>query len=366
LIWAAVSKVYDLSSVRLFGLLQSCYKNARSFLCFALFSHKTLKSPEITRSGFNATDGETNRRTLNLHARTLKSDSSQTDSKLFGGCILAAFFALNAFSFQAAAESSDLGFTSELYTQTMYRPDERADRPHGLFHETRLRASIGSSLLESVTLDLGSYFLGEWNEAGVSSAAFTNTAFSPFLGARWKNSWLLDSTTASITVQFEGRYREPVSDFARATGVQGWDPRTGAAIGVWHQVDTEFFHLPSVLFVDVYADLFYAPKYSSSPMSTAIARFGNRHALNLSWEESWKPFADLYVELFQQNATSIELGTRRTEGRAGFALGATRTSGSLQLRVYNGWPIASDASPGTLNRDQRPRTEALLVGGFSL
>lgn len=319
-----------------------------------------------TRPGLNATDGETNRRTLNLHARKLKSDSSQTGSKFFGRCFLATFFVVNALSFQTAAQAADLGFVSELYTQTMYRPDERADRPHGLFHETRLRASIGSHLLESVALDFGSYFLGEWNEAGVSSAAFTNTALSPFLGARWKNSWLFDATTASVTLQFEGRYREPVSDFARATGVQGWDPRTGAAVGIWRQIGTEFLNRPSVLFVDIYADLFYAPKYSTSPMSTAIARFGNRHVLNLSLEESWKPFADLYAELFQQNATSIELGTRRTEGRAGFAIGASQTSGSLQLRVYNGWPISSDDSPGASNRDQRPRTEALLVGGFSL
>ncbi|MDZ4082537.1 MAG: hypothetical protein U1E10_06360 [Bdellovibrionales bacterium] len=300
---------------------------------------------------------------MNLHARKLKSDSSQTGSKLFGAYFFAAFFALSAFTFRTSAAEADRTFTSELYSQTMYRPDERADRPHGLFHETRLRASMGSELLESVNLDIGSYFLGEWNEAGKSSSAFTNTAMSPFLGARWKNSWLFDSTTATVTFQFEGRYREPISDFARATGVQGWDPRTGAAVGIWHQFDTEFFNRPSALFIDIYADLFYAPKYSSSPMSTAIARFGNRHILNLALEESWKAFADLYVELFQQNATSIELGTKRTEGRAGIAFGATRTSGSFQLRVYNGWPTAAE---NVSNRDQRPRTEALLVGGFSL
>lgn len=252
---------------------------------------------------------------------------------------------------------------SEIYSQTMYRPDERADRPHGLFHETRLRTSTGVNFFESVKLDVGSYFIGEWNESRASSVAFTNTALSPFIGARWNRSWLFDSTTVTVSLQFEGRYRQPVSDFARATDIKGWDPRTGVVGGIWHQVDAEFFSLRSILYLDVYADLFYAPKYSSLPISTAIARFGNRHGFNLTPEGSWKPFADLYIELFQQNATSIELGTKRLEGRAGFAIGATRKSGSFQLRIYNGWSTAAESAS---NRDQRPRTEALVVGGFAL
>lgn len=256
----------------------------------------------------------------------------------------------------SARALEDSQFISEIYSQTMYRPEERLDRPHGLFHETRLRSSLALKSDSKLKFDFGTYLLVEWNSASETSSSFTNTALSPFVGSHWRNSWnfptRLGSSTISLTLQFEGRYREPVSDFSRSIGVKGWDPRSGAALGVWHQFNSNFYS-------DIYADLFYAPKYSASPMTTAIVRFGGRQVLSDTIDASWTPFADLYFEFFQQNALSIELGTKRSEGRTGIALGATHDSGSFQLRIYNGWPLAS-------GRDSRSRREALLVGGFSL
>ncbi|MBN8539483.1 MAG: hypothetical protein J0L82_03775 [Deltaproteobacteria bacterium] len=319
----------------------------------------------ITSLGLNATDGGTNRRTLNATCLKLNTDSQQAVSKHHGrfagdarvGALIALTFMVILVSVAPNARAADeFEFSAEIYTQTMYRPEERLDRPHGVFHETRLRSSLALNADSKIKFDFGSYLLAEWSEASQASSSFTNTSLSPFVGSHWRNSWNLQSTlgssTASLTLQFEGRYREPVSDFSRSTGVKGWDPRTGAAVGVWHQFNSNFF-------LDIYADLFYAPKYSAAPMSTAIARVGNRHTFSATSETSWKPFGDLYFELFQQNAMNIELGTKRSEGRAGVAIGASRESGTVQLRVYNGWPLESD-------RDSRSRLEALLVGGFSL
>lgn len=251
---------------------------------------------------------------------------------------------------------NDLNIKTELYSQSMFRPDERRDRAHGVFHETRLRSSFTPTPMKSLSLDLGSYLLAEWSQATQVANASTNAAVSPYVGAHWSVPVALgpiDSgdTLLSFTVQFEGRYREPISDFSRSTGIKGWDPRTGVAFGVWHLMKLQDFNL----FFDLYADAFYAPKFSTSSMTSATVRIGNRF-LGFDLESL---FVDLYVENFYQNAASIELGTKRTELRLGTAIGVLRDSGSLQIRVYGGVPFND-----TL--DSRSRVEALLVGGLTL
>ncbi len=300
-------------------------------------------------------DGETNRRKLHTEMHTSERNSSSDSNRNASAHLVFLFVASIALLSTFSAVS--VRASTELYTQTMFRPQERSDRPHGTFHESRLRYSFGTDL----QIDLGSYLLAEWTEMSATSSSSTNTAVSPYAGMRWHKAWSMNSTAISLTAIFEGRYREPLGDFSRSIGANGWDPRTGLAFGVWHQFEQKVFN--GRPFADVYADMFYAPKYGSALLSTLIGRLGNRYSLpEVAAEGQWSTFADYYLEVFRQNASSIELGTRREEARLGLAIGGSHSNGTLQLRVFHGWPLSSSAGVA----DMRPRTEALLIGGITL
>lgn len=249
------------------------------------------------------------------------------------------------------ANSSRLN--SELYSQTISRPEKSTDRAHGLFHETRARVSMSfldaSQVPFELLGDLGVYLLAEWPEAGVSQKVA-----SPYLGLRLRSEFRGTQSVASITLLAEGRQRERLEP--RESG--DWDPRTGAVVGLWSDLG-DLGPVPR-LFVDVYADLISAPRYSSVPVSTASARFGTR--LHVREESSWSALQDLSVDLFHQDAASVDLGTRRGELRAGWTgtlVGrGDSANGQVQLRLFEAWSFLKDG-------ETRPRFEGLLVLGVA-
>ncbi len=260
--------------------------------------------------------------------------------------------------------SEDSGFSADIYSQSLARFENRLDRSGGFFHETRVRGSydvFGRSFPQLLLLDAGSYLLGEWAKTFSDEALAQNLVISPYIGARLGEQIAGSSWILSGTAIFEGRAREPVSEGARATGVRGWDPRTSLVLGFWWMAsESEAVGERAAdavkPFVDLYADAVYAPKFSGDLLSTLILRAGVRHPID-------RLFLDAYAEIFSQNTSSLELGTKRSEARLGLAIGRELPGGSAQLRVWHGFP--SDAIQGTV-LDRRSRTEALLIVGFAL
>lgn len=251
---------------------------------------------------------------------------------------------------------SESRLSGDLYSQSLIRPESRLDRGSGLFHETRLRGAY--DVLESdrnlLKLDFGAYLLAEWGKDRFEQAVPQNIAVSPYLGARISqkysdsndrdHSWM-----ASLTAAFEGRFREPVSEGARATGIKGWDPRGVISAGLWWMRKADAHLSP---FLDFYGDAVYAPKFSNTFLTTLILRGGLRHS-------HAHFFLDGFTEIFAQNAPSLELGTKRSEARLGVGLGRFLSGGSVQVRFWHGIPMDGD-------QDRRPRNEALLVVGAEL
>lgn len=268
---------------------------------------------------------------------------------------------LSALASSAQAADAVSNFSGDVYSQSLWRLENRLDRSRGFFHETRVRGSYdlfsSCDILKMspgvLKLDVGSYFLGEWATSFTDQALPQNLAVSPYFGARIGEqisggSWILSGSAI-----FEGRLREPIGETASASGAKGWDPRTSAVVGFWW-MNTDAASVK--MFADIYGDLVYAPKFSNALMSTVILRGGARHAYQ-------EVFVDGYAEYFSQNTPSLELGTKRSEARLGLALGHELRGGSVQLRVWHGFPLEAMQIPIL---DPRSRTEALLLTGFTL
>lgn len=268
------------------------------------------------------------------------------------------------FSTVSRADSGPAPISGEIYSQTISRPERVPDRIAGIFHETRLRASVGARIksLEgspiSLSIDGGSYFLGEWGASASGGALPQNIVVSPFIGSRIQTR--LNGKAWAITASFifEGRLREQVYLPREATrAASGWDPRSSLVVGFWWIAQDPVIGLRP--FLDVYGDAIYASRFSQDILTTMIIRPGFRYF----YGEDSRLFFDGLTELFIQNAPAIDLGTKRSEMRIGFGTGYSLGEGSIQLRLMEGFPVET-----VLGRmeNSRPRTEALLLLGVSI
>ncbi len=249
----------------------------------------------------------------------------------------------------AGATANELDARTEVYSQWLSRPEPRLDRSTGTFQETRLRYSHPVS---SLYIDAGVFLLQEWVRDGNQSSVV-----SPYLGLRLPYRFTFEASTVSIEPFVQARARQPVGD---QVGTRGWDPRTGLSVGAWSELGDLLFI--ERCFLDVYGDFVVAPRFSSSALGTLFARLGSRFFV--SERTDWKFTSDIYSEFFHQEAASLDLGTRRTEARIGVAgsmdlKAAGVRDGSLQLRLYEGWPLRNDG-------ESRPRFEALMVLGLTI
>jgi hypothetical protein len=277
----------------------------------------------------------------------------------FNVFVLACFLIGSGQSAIAKEQTDSSRLSLQLDSQWISRPEERSGRPTGLFQETRLRlvsdllrgaAMEDASIKYTVSLDIGTYWLTEWPRvAGRADLAAAGNIASPYISPRIRVSGSLMGGFVSGSLFFEGRHREYVGDSKQVPSkFKGWDPRTGVAFGFWRELN----RTPYIYF-DSYGDVVHVPMFASSPTATLMPRLGWRLAEHLFGEHAF--LVSLEAEFFWQDAASIDLGTRRAEGRVGFVSSFIGKGGySAQLRLLEGWPLAREHDP-------RSRFEGVFV-----